>query len=77
LYAILGFKEVRRSDANYVRVNITDDVAYHRMNAQKRNIRKFLQDPEIDLSLTEKQIMEAHGFAQVFDSGTITWEWTI
>ena len=77
LYAILGFKEVRRSDANYVWVNITDDVAYHRMNAQKRNIRKFLQDPEIDLSLTEKQIMEAHGFAQVFDAGTITWEWTI
>lgn len=75
LYQTLGFKEVNRSDANYVWVDIETDKAYHRVNAQKRNLKKFLHDDNIDLDQTEKQIMESHGFAQVFDSGTITWEW--
>lgn len=75
LYQTLGFKEVNRSDANYVWVDIETDKAYHRVNAQKRNLKKFLHDDTVDLTQTEKQIMESHGFAQVFDSGTITWEW--
>ena len=75
LYQNLGFKEVRRSDAGYVWVNVVTDVAYHRVNAQKKNLKAFLKDDSIDLSKTEKQIMEEHGFVQVFDSGTITWEW--
>lgn len=75
LYKQLGFIEVRRSGANYVWVDTKTDRAYHRVNAQKKNLRKFLKDEDIDLSKSEKQIMEEHGFVQVFDSGTITWEW--
>lgn len=74
LYSTLGFNEVARSSAGYVWVNTKDDSAYHRMSAQKQNIRRFLKDDSIDLSKTEKQIMIEHGFVQVFDSGTITWE---
>lgn len=75
LYKTLGFSELRKSDSNYVWVNVVDDKAYHRMNAQKRNIKKFLNDDSIDLSLSEFQIMESHGYVRVYDSGTITWEW--
>lgn len=75
LYKTLGFKEIRRSSAGYVWVNVFDDRAYHRVNAQKQNIKKFLQDDSIDLNKTEREIMVEHGFVQVFDSGTITWEW--
>lgn len=75
LYKQLGFVEIRRSEANYVWVDIKTDKAYHRVNAQKKNLKKFLHDDNIDLSKSEKQIMEEHGFVQVYDSGTITWEW--
>ena len=75
LYSLLGFTEIRQSEANYVWVNVKSDVGYHRMNAQKRNIKKFLCDDTIDLNKTEKQIMIEHGYVQVFDSGTITWAW--
>lgn len=75
LYQNLSFKEVRRSDAGYVWVNVVTDVAYHRVNAQKKNLKAFLKDDSVDLTKTEKQIMEEYGFVQVFDSGTITWEW--
>lgn len=76
LYRTLGFQETRRSSANYVWVDVASDRAYHRLNAQKMNLKKFLKDDAIDLSFSEKQIMEEHKFAQVYDSGTITWEWT-
>ena len=47
------------------------DVAYSRVNAQKRSIVKFLHDESIDLSNTKKEVMEEHECVQVFDSGTI------
>ena len=75
LYRILGFHNIRTGDPSYVWVNTDDDKAYHRMNAQKRNIQKFLHDYDIDMSKSEKQIMEEHNFCQVFDSGTATWVW--
>ena len=75
LYKLLGFTKIRQSEANYVWVDVKSDVGYHRINAQKRNIKKFLSDDTIDLNKTEKQIMIEHGYVQVFDSGTITWEW--
>lgn len=75
LYEKLGFIEIRRSNANYVWVNKKTNIAYNRLHTQKRHIKQFLCDNDIDLSLSEKQIMEDHGFVQVFDSGTITWEW--
>lgn len=74
LYKMLGFHEVRRSDPGYVWVDKRTDKAYHRINAQKRNIKQFLHDDSIDLNLTEKQIMESHGYYQFFDCGTVLWE---
>lgn len=76
LYEILGFTKVRESEPGYVWVDGTTDIAYHRMNAQKSNIQKFLHDNTLDIdNLTEKQIMESHGYVRVYDCGTITWEW--
>jgi hypothetical protein len=75
LYEKLGFTQLRQSGANYIWVNVIDDTAYHRTNTQKKNLKRFLKDPNIDLTQSEKQIMESHGYVQVYDSGTITWEW--
>ena len=75
LYSILGFKEIRRSGPNYVWVEESTDISYHRSSTRKASLTKFLKDDSIDLTKTEKQIMEEHGYVQVFDSGTITWEW--
>lgn len=76
IYKVLGFNEICRSDANYRWVQEKTDKDYHRINAQKQNIKQFLKDDTIDLSETEVKIMASHGYVQVFDSGTITWEWT-
>ena len=76
LYSNLGFKMFRASSPNYVWVDVKSDKAYHRINAQKHNLKKFLKDDNIDLTQTEREIMESHGFVRVYDSGTITWQWT-
>lgn len=76
LYQKLGFTEITRSTPNYVWVRLSNDVAYHRMNTQTRNIKKFLHDDNIDLSKPESQIMIEHGFVKVYDSGTITWKYS-
>lgn len=75
LYEKLGFYELRRSEPGYVWVDLTTDSAINRVSAQKSNLRKFLHDDNIDLTLSESQIMTQHGFVKVCDSGTITWEW--
>lgn len=75
IYSTLGFEEIRKSDPNYLWVYIKTNKGFHRYSAQKKNIVKFLKDPSIDTSKTEKEIMEEHKFAKVYDSGTITWEW--
>lgn len=76
LYSTLGFESVNSSYPGYVWVNVLDDNYYNRVSCQKRNLRKLLNDDSIDIdNKTEKEIMEEHGFAQVFDSGTIRWEY--
>ena len=75
LYPILGFHYLRTSDPGYVWVDTKTDKAYHRMNAQKQNIKKFLKDDSIDLSQPESQIMVSHGFVKVYDCGNNVWEW--
>ena len=76
LYRKLGFTEITRSTPNYVWVRLSNDMAYHRMNAQTQNIKNFLHDDNIDLSKSESEIMVEHGFAKVYDSGTITWKFS-
>ena len=76
LYQKLGFAEITRSTPNYVWVRLSNDMAYHRMNAQTQNIKNFLHDDNIDLSKSESEIMVEHGFVKVCDSGTITWKYS-
>lgn len=75
LYEQLNFTKIRESDPGYVWVDVKTDIAYSRINAQKQNICKFLNDDTLDLTLSERELMSSHGFVQVFDSGTITWIW--
>lgn len=76
LYTCLGFEQISRSDPNYLWIDMYSEKPYHRINAQKRNLRRFLKDESIDLAnMTEREIMINHGYVQVYDSGTILWEW--
>lgn len=76
LYATLGFKPVKTSDPGYVWVDTVTDKATSRISAQKHKLSDLLGDPGLDMSKSEKQIMEDHGYAQVYDAGTVTWEWS-
>lgn len=75
LYSTLGFSEINRNSEQYVWVNLADNKAYNRVNSQKHNLKKFFHDDTIDLTKTEREIMEEHGYVRVYDSGTITWEY--
>ena len=75
LYTLLGFDKKHESDPGYCWVNVKTDMPYSRVNAQKQNIAQFLHDDTIDLNKTEVEIMTEHGFVQIYDSGTILWEW--
>lgn len=76
LYSMLGFSYVRLSQPGYVWVDTRNDTAYNRMNAQKSNISRFLNDDKIDLSMTENDIMVSHGYVKVYDSGSKVWLWS-
>lgn len=75
LYINLNFKEISRSDPGYVWVNLNTNIAYNRINTQKQNVKKFLNDSNVDISKTETEIMESHRYVKVYDCGVITWEW--
>lgn len=76
LYSKLGFVPVNSSNPGYVWVSMIDDSYYNRVSCQKRNLQKLFNDTSIDVdNQTERQIMESRGYAQVFDSGTIRWEY--
>lgn len=78
LYQTLGFKSSEPSYPNYVWATLNDAIYFNRVNCQKRNLPKLLHDDSIDIvNNTERQIMESHGFLQVFNSGTIRWVWSI
>lgn len=78
LYPLLGFKEVKRSDPGYAWVNIQTEEYKNRVSCQKHNLPNVFDDiTEEDMNTkSEKDIMIEHGYAQVYDSGTIRWEWT-
>lgn len=75
LYSILGFNLVSISDPGYVWSSIDDKIYHHRVQCQKHNLKNLLKDDTIDISKsTEREIMESHGFVQVYDCGVIRWE---
>lgn len=76
LYRTLGFQKVSQSVPSYHWGDIYDDVWMNRVNCQKRFLKKLLNDDSIDIeNMTERQIMESHKFVQIFDCGTVRWEW--
>ena len=75
LYKTLGFHSVSTSQPGYVWVNTYNDSYYHRVECQKKNLKRLFNDDSIDIeNKTEAMIMMEHGYCQVFDSGTIRWE---
>ena len=78
LYRTLGFHAVSMTDPGYVWVNIYNDQCLNRTQCQKNNLTKLFNDATIDIeNKTERQIMEEHGYARVYDSGVIRWEYTL
>lgn len=78
LYKVLGFKKVSLSDPSYMWVNYANDSYLNRVSCQKKNLRKLFKDDTINIeNQTEREIMESHGFVQVFDSGKIRWEYVL
>lgn len=77
LYETLGFIQNGKPQSNYGWVNIYTDEWVNRVNCQKRNLSNMFDDvtEETIRSHTEREIMESHGFAQVYESGTLRWEW--
>ena len=77
LYSILGFTQYSETLPGYVWVEQHDRTYYHRVRCQKRFLKQLLNDESIDLSQTEREIMESHGFVRVYDSGVIKWVWNV
>lgn len=77
LYEKLGFQQIHLTAPSYVWVDPYDSIYYHRVVCQKNNLRKLFGDSSIDIEhQTEAQIMEAHKFARVYDSGVYKWVWS-
>ena len=75
LYDKLCFVPNLISSPRYVWVNLSDDTYLNRVSCQKSNMHRLFPNETLDLTKTEKQIMEAHGYVRVYDSGTIRWEY--
>lgn len=61
------------SPPGYFWTDIYDTKYINRVLSQKSNLFKLLQDDNIDLSRTEKEIMKDHNYVRTFDSGLIKW----
>lgn len=76
LYEKLGFYMIGSSNPSYVWTDIYDNIYYHRVSCQKKNLKYLFNDESIDIEhLTEAQIMQAHGFVRVYDCGVVRWEY--
>jgi len=77
LYQTLQFSRMYQTPPSYVWTTIDDNKYYHRVRCQKHNLISLFNDASIDIEhQTEKEIMEAHGFVRVYDSGVIKWVWS-
>lgn len=78
LYETLGFSYASCTGPSYVWVDLYDNIYYHRVVCQKHNLRKLFKDETIDIdNCSERQIMESHKFARVYDCGVVKWIWRI
>ena len=76
LYETLGFNKLHMTNPSYIWSDVYDIKYFHRVSCQKRNLKKLLDDDTIDITdLTEREIMESHGYVRVYDCGVIKWEY--
>lgn len=75
LYSQLGFTAVSESAPGYVWVNYSDDTYLSRVACQKNHLHRLFSDVDDVSQHTEAEIMEAHGYVRVYDSGVIRWEY--
>ena len=73
VYKRLGFSENGYVEPSYVWVNPNSLEVINRVSSQKRNLKHLFNDNSIDLSKSEREIMERHRYVRVFDSGMIRW----
>ena len=73
VYSKLGFEFERLSTPGYMWVHISNDTYLTRVACQKQNISKTFGDCDIDLSMTESQIMTSLNYVRVYDSGACKW----
>ena len=77
VYKALNFNIDSYVDPGYVWVNIDTDQYYTRVACQKSNLPKLFNELDLDIiNQTEAQIMEAHRYAKVYNSGLIKWVYT-
>ena len=74
LYEKLGFSKEYQTPPNYFYTDLYDTKFLNRVNCQKQYLSKLFNE-DIDMSKTEKQIMEEHRFVRTYDSGVIKWVW--
>lgn len=74
LYNILNFKLDKEVNGSYVWVSLNGNIVYKREQCMKNKLTKLLQT-DIDLTKTEKQIMEENGFVQVQNLGRKRFVW--
>ena len=75
LYETLGFDYIHTTEPNYFWTTDYDTKYLNRVSTQKRNLKSLFDEDNLDLTKSEKQIMEEHGFVRTFDCGVIRWEW--
>lgn len=75
VYPILGFRKVGEVQPGYVWVSLKDDTYLSRVACQKHNLPRLFNESVDINNQTEKQIMEDHGYARVWNSGLLKWVW--
>ena len=77
LYDKLGFQYDHTTSPSYVWVDVYDQQYYNRVSCQKNNLHKLFPNEDLDITHhTEREIMESHGFVQLFDCGVKRWIWS-
>lgn len=73
VYSKLGFEFEHLSDPGYMWVHVSNDKYLTRVACQKQNIAKLFNTADIDLNMTESQIMMSLNYVKVYDSGACKW----
>lgn len=76
MYHKLGFIQDSVVAPGYFWTDVYDTKHINRVLSQKSNLSKLLHDNNLDLSKTEREIMEDHNYVRTFDSGLIKWVYT-